>query len=531
MASARFSPDDLGILGQADFAKLCSSETLIANPSIRDRTGWDFRVEFPNADLSSAIPLDQRPSPLPALVQIKSVYETTSTVTLKLRTFERLMKSSEPAFVVIPIYSEHNELVGICAIHLVGAALEKSLKRLATLHTAKGTISENDTISFSKQKWWSGTNYPMAGCLRSFLTTSIGDFGGQESYIVNKARELKTLGYDENSHIFGNMTLIAESEDELIEGMLGLRDLKASYFAVSDRRFGIERLLHKMEIGEGTVSFSPTEKMPCLLRVYGANGNRLGDFQADLVSPGILPSEDSKLRFLIYVGDLRLDISFAGRLAAHMSDLYDASYTIGRWAEIFDLIYSLLSPGGKIELLTPSYQRAWSAENISFENNALEILAWCSAIKRSLRHVRLILDRANILQKEVNFQVISDSDRVFEKASILLAGADVPFSLGIKAEKSKPLELLFDKVYGLTFAGWIDVGTAVIAYVVGAKAQLKETDGEYSLECTTTTESEVSVVGDASAYDSMIEDHYRRHNSLLQVAADKPIFDEQPVGR
>src|SRR5215211_3453231 len=39
--------DELGEKGQHRFAELCEDAKLTCNPSQRDRTGWDFIVEFP----------------------------------------------------------------------------------------------------------------------------------------------------------------------------------------------------------------------------------------------------------------------------------------------------------------------------------------------------------------------------------------------------------------------------------------------------------------------------------------------------
>jgi hypothetical protein len=138
--------------------------------------------------------------------------------------------------------------------------------------------------------------------------------------------------------------------------------------------------------------------------------------------------------------------------------------------------------------------------------------------------VRLIFDRANLLQKPVDFETIADKEQVFGRAAGLLSGPDVSFSIGLNIENSKPLDELFNEAHGLSFAGWIEIDRTIIAYVVGAKAQLKALEGEYSLECSTTGDTDVSVVGDASAYESIIEAHYRRHGSRLKIAADTPEF-------
>ncbi|MGV8364822.1 hypothetical protein, partial [Pseudomonas aeruginosa] len=79
---------------------LCSQARLTANKSDRDRTGWDFRVEFPIA-AAAGMTLDQR-LPRACQIQIKTTAgERGSRDVAKLSAIERLAKDVAPAAVVV----------------------------------------------------------------------------------------------------------------------------------------------------------------------------------------------------------------------------------------------------------------------------------------------------------------------------------------------------------------------------------------------------------------------------------------------
>jgi hypothetical protein len=204
--------DELGQLGQDEFQTLCSKSKLIANPSIRDRTGWDFRVEYPNSELAPNEPFDKRSVPSAIMVQVKTVRETTNKVTLNLRTFERLIKISDPAFIVIPEFDQQDRIVGYHGIHLVGEALAKPLKRLAQIHAKGRQIAEHDAVSYTRKRWWKFFSSVHDNPLRTYFEENINSYATETSYAETKCKELAELGYDDGvthsicHHAFRNVT-------------------------------------------------------------------------------------------------------------------------------------------------------------------------------------------------------------------------------------------------------------------------------------------------------------------------------------
>lgn len=95
----KLTSDELGVAGEKLFAHLCGRAQLICNQSERDRTGWDFVVEFPMPGADGTLTLDRR-APTACSVQLKST-TTSGPVSLRLSSAERLAKHLGPSFVVV----------------------------------------------------------------------------------------------------------------------------------------------------------------------------------------------------------------------------------------------------------------------------------------------------------------------------------------------------------------------------------------------------------------------------------------------
>jgi hypothetical protein len=85
--------DELGEKGQARFKEICADAKLICNQSDRDRTGWDFIVEFPFETVVGVLaPLESRKTPLSCHVQVKTLLDKNDRFKMRLSSAERLAK-------------------------------------------------------------------------------------------------------------------------------------------------------------------------------------------------------------------------------------------------------------------------------------------------------------------------------------------------------------------------------------------------------------------------------------------------------
>ena len=89
--------DELGDKGEHRFPELCVDAGLICNKVGRDRTGWDFIVEFPLSSPTTLNSLDRRLQPPECRAQIKTVWVRSRNIRLRLSSAERLAKHPQPA--------------------------------------------------------------------------------------------------------------------------------------------------------------------------------------------------------------------------------------------------------------------------------------------------------------------------------------------------------------------------------------------------------------------------------------------------
>ncbi len=228
------TPDELGDVGESLFRKLCSQGKLICNKSDRDRTGWDFRVEFP-IDAPSGITLDQR-SPRVCQVQLKSTAGGSETrVPARLSSIERLAKDGAPAAVVVlRMRPDGTELMGY-VIHLIDKELARILRRLRRAEADGRRDINHMTITFNylKGKRFKPTGDELREALAEICQVDVA------AYAEMKRHQLASLGYDEGGGMEAEALLWIESPDHFTKILSGLAPLKPERLQAYDRRFGI----------------------------------------------------------------------------------------------------------------------------------------------------------------------------------------------------------------------------------------------------------------------------------------------------
>src|SRR5580704_3796132 len=266
--------DDLGEKGQSRFQEICADCGLTANKSTRDRTGWDYIVEFPFVDGASFSPIDSRPAPLSCHVQVKTILWKTDRITLRLSSAERLAKEIKPAFVYVLRVAEDLTFSDSVLIHLSGKSLEQILKRLRKEEAAGARSKINKkTISLSVEH--GAVLDPTGLALRQALEREIGP--NLHDYTVRKKAELEQLGFVGLPYK-GNFTFTGISGwDELADIALGLKaKVPVADFRVYEKRFGITLPVTGDESGEATITIKPNAADKCTVRVsHGSSSDPL----------------------------------------------------------------------------------------------------------------------------------------------------------------------------------------------------------------------------------------------------------------
>ncbi len=262
--SRPLAPEKLGEKGESRFQELCTDGNLIANKAAIDAMGWDYLVECPYPKPDALMPLDKRPHPIECKVQVKTVWDGTNVVALKLSAAERLAKADRPAFIVVLSVDMELNVVSMHVFHMLDQHLEQVLKRLRRA-TAEGSLKINHLqLTFNVRD---GVAVDLDGqSLRRFIVCACGD--DVTAYYKKKQDQLSNLGFGK-LRIEGKFTVKTKSESEISELFLGMRSAEVVLFEASEIRFGIKIPSHA-ERG-GRVSIIPQALEKCRIIATGFN--------------------------------------------------------------------------------------------------------------------------------------------------------------------------------------------------------------------------------------------------------------------
>jgi hypothetical protein len=261
--------DELGEKGQSRFRELCAEARLVSNEAGRDRTGWDFIIEFPFIQAIEQGSLDIRPTPLSCHVQVKTILTTTPDISMRLSSAERLAKEVKPTFIYVFRTTDFVHFDESYLIHIWKKSLGVILRRLR-LEESRGNCSKinRQEISMSVKRY--GTPLDPTGiALRAALEAACGQ--NLREYTTRKTEQLRSLGY-EPTPIKGTLRFRQLRDlDELVEVFLGLRrNVEIEHLQAFEERFGIPLPLHGFASATQTVSIDPYPTDSCSLIVRHA---------------------------------------------------------------------------------------------------------------------------------------------------------------------------------------------------------------------------------------------------------------------
>lgn len=253
--------DDLGELGADAFRTWCTHAGLTCNPSIRDRAGWDFLVDFPHTE--SVQSLDRRPGPQSCVVQLKTVLETTGKISVRLDMVERLAKDVKPCFIITPVV-RGLEVVDVRVWHLRGEHLGRILRRLREEQArglSAGTGKKHITFRLE-------TGEPMApsgAALRAMFEAACPR--GMHAYAAGKGGEVATLGLAEAPYRVA-FSVDAKGPLDLLDFFIGdARNAPGTISALTEDRFGIQLPMAGAMAGPGQLSLEPAPVGEAIIRV------------------------------------------------------------------------------------------------------------------------------------------------------------------------------------------------------------------------------------------------------------------------
>jgi len=274
----RISADELGEAAESLFKGLCARAQLICNKSDRDRTGWDFIVEFPMPVPGGALALDQR-QPTSCSVQLKAT-AVTGPVSLRLSAAERLAKALKPTFIVVVRMTEGGEPLHGYLIPLLGPGLYRVLNRLRIAEASRKHRVNTASISFDYRRL--GVRFDLTpDGLRAALSNACG--ASAATYIAEKQRQLDELGYEDGG-LEAQAMFWVEGPDHLAQIAMGLAPVRPVRFEAFDRRFGV-RIPYTGDAFKDLDEFfiEPGLRLDCEISIRGRGLTTPAVFRADMI--------------------------------------------------------------------------------------------------------------------------------------------------------------------------------------------------------------------------------------------------------
>lgn len=304
---AKRDADQLGDLGEIALQKWATQAGIAINKANKDKTGWDYILEFPplaDPTAKGVSSLDQRPSPMKCFIQVKSTDRKPGSWQVSLSNWEYLIKNPLPAFFLVCEFDESDEPQRAYLVHIDKSYIYLVQKRLRKLSAEGITAIHKKKLNFVYDE--SNRLIPLHG---STLVNAIRSHAGYDlaEYSKNKSQDVQSVGYEEESF---SISVTIDLPDKyssdplefLVNQSLGLiPKLDIKYAEIKDRRFGIE-VPGQSEIMTGGEWITDPQSVATATIVFSA-AHRIKDLRVEtkvFVPQGLdieLSEEYQKIRF------------------------------------------------------------------------------------------------------------------------------------------------------------------------------------------------------------------------------------------
>jgi hypothetical protein len=444
--------DELGEKGQARFKEICADAGLICNKSDRDRTGWDFIVEF-QYDVEAATELETRKVPLSCHVQVKTLLDKNDRFQMRLSSAERLAKELKPAFVYVFKVNSSLEFTAAYLIHILDQPLGKILKRLRKEDVAGNSAANRKTLSMSA----SGEGLPISPTglgLRKALSTAIGN--DLNAYSVAKEGQLMSLGFEERP--YSTEMNIQMSMPDLVDAFLGLKEISATGLRAEHTRFGIPRQLPEITTKNANVRIQPSPADMCTITIRGDSLSAPAVFKCKAFFPAI-PELPAKYRKILFVNDLfTISLTQNGMAIKSNDDL--PPQTPSDWASYWLLAFIMATGKGTMritsEKLPIDTEGAFTTKMLELDPQQCMFLSKLSECVAFLLKFSGIIDEPKVSMKAI----VENASGIFAAYSFVPSNSKPPLislttTIGEVPDTSK-LEAIY--------ADFIEIGTVKLAY-------------------------------------------------------------------
>jgi hypothetical protein len=454
MAKSALNSDDLGEKGQSYFQLICADAKLVCNKATRDRTGWDFIVEFPFSEIQGPHSLDSRSVPLSSHVQVKTLRAQNDRFEMRLSSAERLAKDIKPAFVYIAKVDWPN-VIEAFLIHLIDDPLAAILRRLREENAAGNAFAINKKfIDFSARRY--GTRIEPTG---DALRAAIGEACGPNlhDYAARKRDQLRNLGFEPYRYR-GTVRMRPQDLTDISDIYLGLKEFSVQEFRSFETRFGITLPFISMSSDDLVFKINPSPVDRCTVVLRHEELTKPCVLKADLLIP-VFPVPPDKFKFLIKSELLSFEFTSASVSVGPAGDIANQRHRAGVWLDYWNWILAFTKQGGelevssdtgKVDLTVVIQERA-----LAFDPEACT--RWIALCER----LSFLFSMAGVApEPDLSLQEIGDNaNEIFRAYSVLKGeGAHLSFSTSETAALTDldPLRALF--------ASYISLGNMLLVY-------------------------------------------------------------------
>jgi hypothetical protein len=492
--------DELGEMGQDKFKSLCSTESLHANSSSRDRTGWDFRVELPNNALSKTELLDKRTMPEPVMVQIKTVKESTNIVKLKLKTFERFAKISDPAFVMI-VQFDQKAAVRLWGIHIVGKALEKTLEKLAKVKLVPGRgLSEKESISFTKKHWWTPIDISKERPLYEYFNNSIAGYKENKKYSDVKNEELESLGYKDDHRFSMKISFEHESEESFYKGLLGLKPLQVASLENYDTRFGLKRPVDFEPLGRGEMTITPLDELRAFFRFRDLYSATFVDVPAVVRT---IPTKEQDLNsayLLINIYQLAILIKPGGNVEVTLGKLDDINQTAECWFQMFSAFAAVAIGSDLLSIRDNSHKTLARWERLGPSKIDDDLRKFLTRAYLKAMAAKNVMEQFRLANEAIDVEDALDINGAFEQMQLMRTGGILRMTPKRADSNYEVLTDLIGKWQTLMITGVFQAGNKKVAYASVSKTKLEVTGNRLVFEFKTSKNQSIESISNYDEY-------------------------------
>ncbi|WP_417442865.1 hypothetical protein [Idiomarina abyssalis] len=242
--SYKNSNQNIGDIGEQEFAAYCSKAGLVANKAVIDMFAWDLQIEFPVKGDHTIF--DMHIPPLRCRVQVKTTTTDSRNARFKVSNLHLMATAHEPFFAALVVLDEDFDPQDIYLKHVWEDEIEQYLKWAAeATHRELKLNQEKKAIAFKEEERIKDCNkHELRKAMEDAIGADLSRYIGRKSELLSKAGQPSQML---------RFRMGQADMDALLDVILQLREsAPAGEITASAKRYGLEGASSR-EIPEGSV--------------------------------------------------------------------------------------------------------------------------------------------------------------------------------------------------------------------------------------------------------------------------------------